>query len=141
MSILSSWVPLFSFLSMSLPLHPPIMHGPLTIHTPHTDKERERERCKMEAKAHKSRVKKLWWVGYVLRVHNNLLLHDKMGSPTLLNSLSPQPKKERRKNPFGSLRRGWKGTSTTVNFAKSRNLIWEHGSVDLPQWWGLGVLD
>lgn len=55
----------------------------------------------MEAKAHKSRVKKLWWVGYVLRVHNNLLLHDKMGSPTLLNSLSPQPKKEKKKTLLG----------------------------------------
>lgn len=128
------------FLSIHVSTFTPSYHAWTPNNTYTSHRQRERERCKMEAKAHKSRVKKLWWVGYVLRVHNNLLLHDKMGSPTLLNSLSPQPKKERRKTPFGSLRRGWKGTSTTVNFAKSRNLIWEHGSVDLPQWWGLGVL-
>lgn len=89
--------------------------------TPSTNSERERERCKMEAKAHNSRVRNV--VSGPFGVSSPLLVHDKKWGH------SPPKKKKLMGVP---LVWGWKATSTFVNFAKSRNVIWEHASVEAP---------
>lgn len=86
-----------------------------------------KQRCKMEAKAQKMHM-----VGLV-GDSNFLLVHDKKDM-----TFTPHSKQKPFRDPMhiyqGQLlfffSWGWKGTSTFVNFAKSRNAIWEHPSVD-----------